>query len=267
VKTIVLSNAKGGVGKTTLSTHLAAGLAVKGYKVLLIDADAQGHCAHQLKLNSFGGLYRLLVQEAEWRDVLRLPDAPVWCGSLPTIGTLHLLPSNGETALIPMMVSGTDALRGRLAELGGFYDFAVIDSAPGPSMLHSILFGAADWMLIPTQPQTLSLVGLKDTMKVFAEQNKMRVGAGIEALHFMGVVPMMYQDTTAHRSGIEALEKRFTHKAILPVIPQRTIWRDRESAREMIYSYAPESVAAADIWAVVNKVMAIMGVNEVAHAS
>jgi chromosome partitioning protein len=267
MKTIVLSNAKGGVGKTTLSTHLAAGLALMGYRVLLIDADAQGHCAHQLNLKTFGGMYRLLAQEAEWKDVLRAPLAAHWCGTLPTIGELHLLPSNGETALIPLLVSDANALRARFAEVDDFYDFAIIDSAPGPSMLHSILFAAADYILIPTQPQTLSIVGLEDTMKVFANQNAARKGMGMSPLSFMGVVPMMYQDTLAHVNGINTLEKHYTSKKVLPVIGHRTVWRDRESAKQMIYTYAPESLADREMRAVVIKIAALMGVQEVAYAS
>lgn len=71
MKIITLLNEKGGVGKTTIATHIAAGLAVRGMRVLLVDADPQGHATVSLGLQKEPGLYDLLVRDATFKSVLR----------------------------------------------------------------------------------------------------------------------------------------------------------------------------------------------------
>ena len=72
MKTITLLNEKGGVGKTTLAIHIAAGLAIRGKRVVLVDADAQANSTSQLQIAEAPGIHDLLVREAEWNDVLKL---------------------------------------------------------------------------------------------------------------------------------------------------------------------------------------------------
>ena len=71
MKVITLLNEKGGVAKTTMAVHAAAGLAIKGYKVVLIDADAQGHATIALGRQKEPGFYDLIVRGAPFDKVLR----------------------------------------------------------------------------------------------------------------------------------------------------------------------------------------------------
>jgi chromosome partitioning protein len=68
---ITLLNEKGGVGKTTLATHIGAGLAVRGLRVIIIDADPQGHATVSLGMQRKPGLYDLLVRDASFTSVLQ----------------------------------------------------------------------------------------------------------------------------------------------------------------------------------------------------
>ena len=78
MKIITLLNEKGGVGKTTLATHIAAGLAFRGFRVVLVDADPQGHATVALGLPKEPGLYDLLVRDAPFKSVLRFIPAQVY---------------------------------------------------------------------------------------------------------------------------------------------------------------------------------------------
>ncbi|PJF33875.1 MAG: hypothetical protein CUN57_01010, partial [Phototrophicales bacterium] len=99
MKTITLLNQKGGVGKTTLATHLATALAMTGYQTLLIDTDAQGSATFGVGFDYEPGLYNLLVRKANWQDVLRVVSPEIYehPKQQKPGGTLYLLPSNPET--------------------------------------------------------------------------------------------------------------------------------------------------------------------------
>jgi chromosome partitioning protein len=255
MKTIVLTNEKGGVGKTTLSLHLAAGLAIRGARVLLIDADAQGHIGHQLALPEFGGLYRLLAQEASWRDVVMEADPIQWAPQRGADGRLMVLQSNIETRGLAIVLGDMLALRERLAEVESHFDFCVIDTAPTPSLLHAVLYLAADYSIVPVKPEMLSLDGLAKTALHMKQLRETRRLSGLPSLRLLGIAPTMVRDTSSHAFGLTAMEDKFGSKSMLPALSLRTIWTDREYARRTIYSYAPGDVAALEMDSVVEAVM------------
>lgn len=260
MKVITLTNEKGGVGKTTLALHIAAGLALEDRRVLLIDGDAQGHCATGLKVPKASGLYDLLVREAEWNKVVVVPPFASWGGTLPTTGSLMLLPSNEETRVIPLMVDDPMLLRERLADIEDAIDVVVIDTSPTPNMLQTLLYMASDYVICPTECEELSLDGLNGATLRIEKQNAARVKLGISApVELMGLVPTMYTNTLAHQHGIELLEAYVTKKfhdlsLIWPAIPQRTIWRESAFAHKTLYAYAPESEVTAEMVALVDRV-------------
>lgn len=254
MRVVTLTNEKGGVGKTTVALHLAAGLALRDMRVLLIDSDSQAHCGQQLGMPERGGLYRLLVQEAEWKEVLQEPDMSAWAGPQGHIGRLLLLPSNIETRVIPLMINNPLLLAQRLEELRGVVDVVVIDTSPTPSLLQSVVYCASDAVLYPTKCEMLALDGLAKSTVHLLDQNKARALYGLPAVRLLGVLPTMYQDTNAHRYGIELIEQHFGDSATWRPIAMRTIWRDREYVKKTMYAYAPEHEATAEIDAVVERV-------------
>src|SRR5690606_712602 len=105
MKVITLSNEKGGVGKTTMATHVAAGLAVRGKRVLLIDADAQANATTGFGLDEEPGFYDLLVRHAKWNEVLRVLTPEAYePPDVKSKGLLAVLPGNGETQLIAQKI-------------------------------------------------------------------------------------------------------------------------------------------------------------------
>ena len=257
MKKIKIANQKGGVGKTSAAIHLAIGLALGGYSVLLVDGDAQGHCAARLGTAAFGGLYRLLVQEAEWKDVLREPAAANWAGSLRREGRLLLLPSNIETRAIPMLIDNPMLLRERLAELEGSVDVAIFDSDPTPSLLHQLLYLASDWVIYPTKCEMLSLDGLAKSLLHFKQQNEARGGYSLDPLKLLGVLPTMYREQlNAHRYGLKLLAQQFGAAAIWTPLKDLTVWRDCEYEAKSLFAYAPDHEATKQMMQVVERVAA-----------
>lgn len=253
-RVITLLNEKGGVGKTTLSVHIAAGLAIRGERVLLIDADAQAQSTYLMQIPEFGGLYRLLAQDAEWKAVLQKPDPACWAGDHHTEGELAVLPSNVETRAIPMVVDNPRLLRERLDEMISRFDRVVIDTAPTPSMLHAMIYLATDAILYPTQCEALSMDGLrKSTMRVGA-QDDIRGGNGLPPLRIMAVQPTMVTATRAHRLGLKAIRKHFGEMVWAP-IKKSTVWQDACHARKTLFAYAPDSRAAEQAWDLVERIV------------
>src|SRR5690242_15083890 len=97
MKIITLLNEKGGVGKTTLAVHIAAGLAARGERVVLVDADAQGHATVMLGMSNEPALHDLLVREASFKDTLRFVAPEVYAPYGESKGQLFLLPGDTET--------------------------------------------------------------------------------------------------------------------------------------------------------------------------
>lgn len=259
MKVITLTNEKGGVAKTTLALHLAAGLAIGGARVLLIDADAQAHCGQQLDVPEFGGLYRLIVQAAEWKDVLREPGVESWGENKKAKGRLLLLPSNHETSVIPLATSNIAALRQRLEEMRDVVDVVIVDTSPTPSLLHAMLYLATDWAIYPTKCEALSLKGLADSTRHMSEIDNTRKAYGLAAVKLMGVQPTMYQDTNAHMYGLDLITEHFGQRAIWKPLAHRTIWRDREFAKKTLFAYAPTHPATDEMWMAVLKVAKHVG--------
>ena len=78
MRVITLLNEKGGVGKTTLAIHIAAGLSLRGYTVVLVDADPQGNATTALGLAKEPAVHDLIVRNASWRDSLRTVHPDVY---------------------------------------------------------------------------------------------------------------------------------------------------------------------------------------------
>jgi chromosome partitioning protein len=254
MQVITLLNEKGGVGKTTSAVHIAAGLAIQGKKVLLIDSDPQGHSTARLGQKEYGGLYRLLVQEAEWKAVLFEVPQTKWAGSYPVqgVGQLVVLPSNIETRLIPMAVDDITLLRERLADLGDYFDIAVVDTSPTPSLLHTMIYVATDMMVYPTQCQALAMDGLGKSIFHIKKMNDQRAALGLESAVMGGVLPTMFDGRTeAHRQGLDNLKKHFGEN-VLPTLRELTAWREAEFKRQTLFAYARGSAAETDMWRVID---------------
>jgi len=286
MKVLTLLNEKGGVGKTTLADHIAAGLALKGKRVVVIDADPQGHAAALLNQPEAPGLYNLLIRKEEWEDVLVPIPTHVYDPAAPEPdeqrrniktrngagGELYLLPGNVETRAIGAVNPNPFLLREKLRDLAGWADVAVIDTSPTPSQFHTTIYMATDSILFPVQPAYLSLDGLAKSI-IRQEQARLeREGMHEGSIARMGIIPTMFRSNTeAHDVALRQLLSE--HKRLVwPPVPQRTIWEKAAFVGKLMYRYAPYSpetdegnLVTKELWALIDRVEQSLGMEMTAH--
>lgn len=158
---IALTNQKGGVGKTTTSSSLAAGLAsFYNKKVLAVDLDPQGSLGFSLGLDIENGstIYDVMKGTVSVADAIQKTE---YCDML----TSNILLSSAE-----LEFHGSDReliLKNALAPVIHNYDYIIIDTPPALNILTVNAYAAADYLIIPMAPEILSLLGvsqLKETI-------------------------------------------------------------------------------------------------------
>ena len=156
MKIIAVVNNKGGVGKTTSSVNLAAGIAA-GKRVLLIDLDAQGSASLSLGLTRGDltpGSAEVLLEGLPIREAIR-PSSVKGLDILP--GSMAL--ASADLSL--SVVKGREVvLKNALTPIRGDYDFTVLDCPPSLGLLTVNALTAADFFIVPVTPDYLSLEGL-----------------------------------------------------------------------------------------------------------
>jgi chromosome partitioning protein len=253
MKIITLLNEKGGVGKTTLAVHIAAGLAARGERVVLVDADAQGHATVMLGMLNEPALHDLLVREASFKDTLRFVAQEVYAPHGESQGQLFLLPGDTETRVIPMLVSDVWKMRKRFHQLESAVDYVVIDTAPTPSLFHSMIYLATDAIIYPTKSERLSFDGLMKSFAHTEEANESRK-PHFDPIQQLGIVPTMHRSQTVeHEENLKVLKQQYG-AMVWEALPMRITWAEATSLSQTVYAAAPDSHAAKDGWTVVDKV-------------
>ena len=184
-KTIAIVNQKGGVGKTTTCANLGIGLARKGKKVLLIDADAQGSLTASL------GYAQPDTIETSLSTVMGkiINDEPVslQCGIFHHKENVDLLPGNIELAAMEVTLvnamSREKILRQYINIQSPNYDYILIDCMPSLGMLTINALTASDSVIIPVQPQYLPIKGLEQLLKtIFKVQRQLNRDLTIDGI-------------------------------------------------------------------------------------
>lgn len=154
MRIVAVANQKGGVGKTTTSHALVAGLAAKGYKVLGIDLDPQGNFSSACGAENYNvpTVYELMRKDAEVGEVIQCLE-----------GGYDVIPANIMLAGAEQELSHTGKehrLKEALESLYSKYDFVIIDTPPSLGVLTVNAFTAASDILIPTTAGIFAATGI-----------------------------------------------------------------------------------------------------------
>lgn len=249
MKIITLSNEKGGVGKTTMATHIAAGFAIRGQRVLVLDTDAQANATTGMGLEEEPGFYDLLVRKASWNNVLRVIPPEIYePPNQPASGMLAILPGNHETQTIGQKIDDAYAIKKRLMQLEGSIDIVIIDTSPTPSLLHGAIYLATDAIVYPTTCEAFSLRGLVKTTANLKNFSDMRVDAGGKAIQTLGILPTMFRPSTVeHSENLNDLHQQYPGYVWDP-IKLRITWSEASMLRRPVFSIEPESAATREMW-------------------
>lgn len=180
MKTLVIANQKGGVGKTSTIVHLAFDFAERGLKVAVIDLDTQANAS--FTLHAYQADYR--ASELFTAGVGALQAA---LAALPPEPTLHLIASDSRLADIEGLgvAAASEAFRAHIAELDAAgFDVVLIDTAPSLGVGMAAALYAADAVLSPFELEAYSIQGINSMLTAIANVRKAN-----PALRFLGMMP------------------------------------------------------------------------------
>lgn len=261
MKVIAIVNEKGGVAKTTTAVTLACGLAARRKTVVLIDSDEQGHVCRALGLEKSPGFFDLMQRNKPWSDVLiQIPPEKFLAPGSAAMSGGHLLivPGDIETRALPYTLRPDGLhMRKRIQQLEQTVDYVVIDTGPAASLLHVLIYTAADYILYPTKTEELSFDGLIEALAHLEGASAQRTALHLPPVEVLGIVPTMFRsNSTEHKVNLKALQEAYSG-LVWDAIAERTLWAEAlasASGFTPVYAHQPGSPAAKDAWNLINRV-------------
>jgi chromosome partitioning protein len=250
MRKIAFINQKGGVGKTTSTANVGAGLALSGKRVLLIDLDPQGNLSMHFGIdvhNNDLSIYQIINGKNSPYEVLKKT----------AIKGLDLIPSNIDLASAEVELVNTvgreTIVKFYLDDLIHKYDYVLIDCPPSMGLLTLNALTIVNEIFIPLQTEYFALQGVSKLLQTF-EIVKKRLN---DSLEITGIIPCLYDSRT--KLGQEVLEKikeYFSDKVFNTIIRKNVKLSESPSHGIPVMTYAPDSNGARDYTALTKEIIA-----------
>ncbi len=253
--TIQIQNFKGGVGKTTTSINLAASLARKGKKVLVVDLDHQGNTTKGLGYNvkeSTPTIYHVL------KDI----DFDFIQAVATVRSNLDLIPSDSRTAgledILHAMPRREEMLKIKLADASE-WDVIILDCPPAHGLIHLNALLFAEYIIFPVTPEVWSYDGLEGVLNSIKRMHKYFNYKPTIIGALPTIVDKRYSLTGEVR---RLLEQTFGAEKLLPTIRTDAKLKNSQKKGETIFEFAPRSRAAEDYNRLADEVLRRVGLKK-----
>lgn len=257
MKTIAISNCKGGTAKSTTAINLAAGLTFFERKVLLIDIDPQGHATKGLNVDTsqIPTISDIIYTEPSSKEDLKLENVVV---NVPfdSIGTLDILPADLSLSVAEMKLTTTPAKEFKLRKIleNSKYDYIIIDCPPTFGTLAINAFVASDYVVMPVQLGYFSLEGVSSFYEAFHHINQNVCNVINHQTEILGALITFFDTRTKIAKEIYSLVKdKLGDKVFKTHIPQNVKLCEAQLKGVPIYAYDPECSGSLSYWEFVNE--------------
>ncbi len=240
---IGISLSKGGVGKSTTSVNLASGLALAGFKVLLIDTDTQGQDSFMLGVKPKAGLTELVTGELALKECLTKARDNLWmlAGGKALAGVKRMIDRKdygGELTIAEAMVP-----------VDKIFDYVIIDTSPGWDPLTvSVLFYVNE-LLIPVALDIMALQGLSEFLRSISSIQKYRPELGLKY-----ILPTFEDKRVKKTSRILSKIAKIYGERLCKPVRYNVRLAEAPAYGKTIFEYAPGCNGAQDYRELVRKV-------------